>query len=443
LLADELECTVSGVLMDGLVLVADESERIAGLLLGAARLCMPTLLVPVRGSASVPADSIERLHDPLETLADEVLGSRRSPHGHGEGDSYAEHAVACLAEVMGLTMPHASTAPTGSVEQMRLAFEAGQRAVGLVKQNLGIQRVLLISAFSNAIRADAVMGGWPETLLFLLALAQEAGVKLTWGTLSEIGQETPQMCRLPGGKGQGLRHFRAAGGWPAVFSALRGKWMPHPMASGRGVNELSRSASVKDGTVIRVKKPYRAEGGIVFLKGNLAPLGAAFTPSADLSAKLFPFSGPARVFDSREAALDALSHKKIKRGDALVIRHEGPKAAKGLRPMALVGIELTAQGLAGSVPVITDGRWGFPIDAVSAVGLVSPEAAVGSPLSVLKDGDVVHIDPALGRLDVHVTEMDLKLRLARWKAPLAPLEGGYIARHARQVGSALEGAVLK
>jgi dihydroxy-acid dehydratase len=412
--ADETECLALAAGVDGAALVAEGND-----LLGAARLNRPAVFVPALGAGGGPAEA------------------------GGDADDYSGRSVGLLAEVMGLTLPYAATAGTGSVEQLALAEAAGRRVVELVAQNFSVRRVLMTNAFLNAARADAACGGSAGGALFLLALAHDAGVKLTLEAFAEAGRSTPQVCRLQGPGGHRLGQLHAAGGVPALLSALKGQWLPHSTVSGRGVNELAKLGRVKDAKVIRARGPYREEGGLIVLRGNLAPQGAFFHPPAEASGKPIVFSGPARVFDSREAALAAVQAKRIAKGDVLVVRYEGPRGGPGLRSLAAVRELLASQGLAGAVALFTDGSWGGADGAGLAVEMAAPEAVEPSTLSVVRDGDRVTIDVPARRVNVHLTDTDTKVRLARWQPPAARARNGFLGRYARGVTTVAEGAVLK
>lgn len=449
LLADEVESLARGAGLDGLILVADQNDASAGLLLGAARLPMPSIFVPVNTPVFVEDKAHGPSVDSWQMAAAALIQSRKkpgqtfSPNGHQiRRDDYAHGGMACLAEILGLTMPMAGTAPAGSQDQMRLAQGAGERAVELVRQGVDIRRVLMPNAFVNAARMDAVFGGWSDAVVFLMALAHEVGAKFSLSQFIEIGRRTPQLCQLTGPKGHSLAALHDAGGLPGVLRALKGQWLPHPTVSGRGVNDLMKNAQVKDTRVIHVKTPLRKEGGLTLLRGNLAAHGALFQTPPHFSKKLAAIQGPAKVFDSREAAVDAILQKKIVKGDILIVRHEGPKSGNGFRPLALISHLLAAQGLADQVAVVSDGRLGSPMEQGLFIEMVTPEAAEGSTLSVVRDGDRVDIDIAAQRLMVFLTDTDMKVRLARWQAP-APRSRGFLARQARAAASALEGGSWK
>jgi dihydroxy-acid dehydratase len=415
LLADELECLAGASGVDGLVLVAESNDGAAGLLLGAARLNKPALLAPARG---LPAPD-------------------------DRGEDYPACHVFLLAEAMGLTLPGAATAPAGSAEQAVQAEAAGRRAAELAAQGFSVRRVLMSNAFLNGARADAAFGGLPASALFLLALAQESGVKLSLDAVAEVGRDTPEICRLYGPKGHRLADLHAAGGVAAVLAALKGQWLPHSTVSGRGINELAKAARVKDPRVVRPRGGYREAGGLMVLRGNLAPQGALLRPDDDVFRKPPVFSGVARVFDSREALLAALAARKVAKGDVVVLRYEGPRGGPGLRPLTGLRGLVAAQGLAGHVALFTDGAWGGSVGEGLALEMASPEAVEPSALSVVRDGDRVTIDVPARRVNVHLTDTDTKVRLARWQAPAPRARNGFFARYVRSVTSAAEGAVLK
>lgn len=442
LCADEVECLALASGADGLVLVAEGNDAAAGLLLGAARLNKPALMVPA--AATVGARRGPGLPGRQSQAPACGKGSDETTMALiSEEDEYPGCFVGILAEVMGLTLPGASTAPTASAEQVTLAEAAGRRAVELTSQNFGIRRVLMSNALMNAVRADAAFGGHSNSALFLLALAQEAGVKLSLDAFSELGRRTPQLCLLHGEKGHRLKDMHAAGGVPGLLSALKGQWLPQATVSGRGINELAKAGRVKDGRVIRVREPYRDQGGLLVLRGNLAPYGAFFRPPENFLQKLAVFSGTARVFDSRENALAALSARRVRKGDVLVVRYEGPRGGPGLRSLGAIPRLLAVQGLNDSVALFTDGTWGGLVNAGLAVEMATPEAVEPSALSIVRDGDRITIDVPARRVNAHLTDTDTKVRLARWQAPPARARNGFMARYARSVGTVLEGAVLK
>lgn len=451
ILADEVECLAKGADLKGLVLAADQNDAAAGLISGATRTGLPFLFVPLRGSLGAPDAPAADVSDSLAHVADALVKSLRRPdtksafstNGHVTArDDYYQNAIACLAEIMGLAAPHSSTVATGSAEQMRLAQDAGQRVVEMVGQSFDVRRFLLPSAFMNGARMDAAFGGWPDAGAFLLSLAQDLGVKFYLDHVAEAGQKTPQIASLDG-KEFGLRHLHAAGGLPAVLRALKGHWQPHPLLNGRSMNDLVKSAPSKDAPVIKSKTPIRKEGGLVVLKGNFAPQGAFFQVPASFPAKTKVFSGPARVFDSREQALDALLNKQIKKGDVLVVRYEGPRGGQGFRPLALIGHVLSSLGLADSVAFVTDGRLGTAIPEGLIVQMASPEAAAGSAFSVIRDGEQIDIDLVGRRLMAHLTDTDLKVRLARWQAPPPRLRSPFLTRQARTAGALFQAAPFK
>ncbi|HOW28053.1 MAG TPA: dihydroxy-acid dehydratase [Elusimicrobiota bacterium] len=450
LLADQLECLVRGTVLHGLVLMGEQNDLLAGLLMGAARLNLPALVVPIGGS--VPA--VSRSPHPMDELARSILSGREEnredpcERDSVRSDDYASNAMACLAEGIGLSMPRSSTVAKGSVDQFRLAREAGRRAVDLVRQNLPVRRFLLLSSFCNAARLDAAFGGTSDVLVHLMALSREAVAGFTLDKFEAAGRQTPCLCWIPGipsvfkeGKDT-LSRFHEAGGMPALLSALGHELQPHGTVLGKNIVDLAKSVrGPVDSDVIRTKRPYRREGGLVFLRGNLAPEGAVLQVNPETCAPPDGrFSGSARVFDSSSAAVQALAKKQIKRGDAVVVRYEGPAGAPGLRSVGIVARLISALGLSTDTLLVTDGRLSGMGNA-TAVEMVSPEAAGRSALSILKEGDRVTLDMNARSLVVHLTDTDIKVRLARWQMPPGRPESGYLSRYARGVGSALKGAL--
>jgi dihydroxy-acid dehydratase len=415
-LADFAETLFRDSDLAGWVLVTRSNENLAALLTAGVRLDRPAIVVPA----------------PLETASEGRAGG-----------GYAENAVACLTEVMGLSLPYSSTVPAGSPEARETAFAAGQRAAELIRQNLTLRRVLTANAFQNAVRLDAALGGSSEAVLFLTALAREAKVKFGWENFDDAGAKTPQVGWFPGGRQPGIAEFHAAGGVPAVLSILKGAWLPHPSSAGRSLVDVAKTARVKDPRLLRVRSPYRKEGGLRILKGNMAPAGAVCRIAPNYPEKQQTFSGPVRVFDASDAAESALRRKQVRRGEVLVVRYAGPKGGPGLRSLEKLVQLVSEQDLTAHVALVTDGCWGAAPGPLLAVEMVSPEAFDSSPLAVLKDGDRVEIDPAGRRLHVFLTDTDQKVRLARWQAPAPRATDGYLARYVRSVGSAPEGASVK
>ena len=404
LLADEVECAALSAGMEGLVVIGSSSEGLAGLLMGAVRTSLPAIAVNLgKGAGGCPA-----------------------------------FRFALAMEAMGVSMPGMASMEEGSPERFELAYQVGRRAVEMVRQGQGLKKIITGNALSNAVLLDAALGGTAETTLHLLAIAQECGVKLSYGAIGRIHQETPQLVDLKVSKAEG---FAKAGGVFAVLSALKGRVLPGMTVSGKNIADLVRAASPRDPKVIHIKKPLRKSSGLAILSGNLASDGAIVDVGALPEARQ-AVSGSVRVFDSEESCTAAVRNHRIKKGMILVVRYEGPAGGPGMRPLRSLQAVLEEMGLAETVPVITDGRLaGFPKGLF--VGMVSPEAAAGGPIALLKDGDLVEINVPQRQLIARLTDTDLKVRMARWKTPAPKASGGYLSRYSRLVTGAHLGAVVK
>jgi dihydroxy-acid dehydratase len=315
------------------------------------------------------------------------------------------------------------------------------RVVELVKQNIVSRRILTPNAFHNAIVVDMALGGSSNTVLHLPAIAAEAGVKLPLETFDEISKTTPHIACLEPAGDHYMEDLEHAGGVPAVLSALKNKLMSNLTVSGKNVMDIAKESRVLDREVIKIHSPYHKEGGIAILKGNLAPDGCVVKQSA-VKDKMKVFSGPARVFDSEEAAMEAILKKKINKGEVIVIRYEGPKGGPGMREMLGPTSALQGMGLAESVALLTDGRFSGGTRG-PCIGHISPEAAEGGPLAAIRDGDIIMIDIPKRQLNVRLTETDIQMRMAKWTAPANKFKFGYLSRYARMVNSANTGATLK
>ncbi|MCM8782347.1 MAG: dihydroxy-acid dehydratase, partial [Candidatus Omnitrophica bacterium] len=302
--------------------------------------------------------------------------------------------------------------------------------------------IMTKEAFENAIRIDMALGGSTNTALHLVAIAKEAGIKLPLELFDKISRETPHITSiLPGGKFY-MEDLDAAGGIPAVMKRLATSLNDAMTLSGKTISQIAREAEVYDEDVIRpVKNPYHKEGGIAVLKGNLAPDGAVVKQTA-VSEKALKFKGKAVVFDSEEAAMNAILDGKIRKGNVVVIRYEGPKGGPGMREMLGPTSAIVGMGLVEEVALITDGRFSGGTQG-PCIGHISPEAAAGETLAIVEDGDEIVIDIPNRKLDVKLTQLEIKARLSKWKEPEPKVKEGYLARYARFVTSADKGAVLE
>lgn len=454
LIADVVESVAKAHCLDGLVLLTNCDKITPGMLMAVARLNIPAIVVTAgpmmtgtykNQRRSFVRDTFEAFGQfQAKKISEAELGELEMSACPGAGSCqglYTANTMACLTEAMGMSLPGCGTALAVSAKKRRIAYESGIRVVDLVKQNIVARRVMTMNAFRNAILVDMALGGSTNTVLHLPAIANEAGIKLPLDVFDEISKKTPHITLLEPAGNQYMEDLDRAGGIPAVLSVLRGKLASSITVSGKNVSEIAKEHEVLDKDVIRAAKPYSHEGGIAILKGNLAPDGCVVKQAA-VKDKMKVFTGTARIFDSEETAMDAILKKKIKKGEVIVIRYEGPKGGPGMREMLGPTSALEGMGLSDHVALITDGRFSGGTRG-PCIGHVSPEAAEGGPIAALRDGDVITIDIPKRQINVRLTDTDINVRLAKWTAPANKFKFGYLSRYARLVGSAGSGAVLK
>ncbi len=341
-----------------------------------------------------------------------------------------------------MSLPRCGTALAVSSEKRRIAFESGERIIGLVREGITPRKILTRAAFENAIRVDLALGGSTNTVLHLLAIANDAGVKLPLELFDKLSMNTPHIASLEPVGIHYMEDLHWAGGIPAVLHRLKNRIKDNPTVSGKRIKKIISEVDYINEEVIKpIDTPYHKEGGIAVLKGNIAPLGAVVKQSG-VSDKMMRFTGRARVFDSEEAAMKAILGKKIKKGDVLVIRYEGPKGGPGMREMLAPTATLMGMGMGESVALITDGRFSGGTRG-PCVGHISPEAMEGGPIALVKEGDVIEMDIPNRRIELRVESGELEKRKAKWKPPEPKIKEGWLARYAKVVTSANTGAVVK
>jgi dihydroxy-acid dehydratase len=355
---------------------------------------------------------------------------------------FTANTMACVTEAIGMSLPGCATALAVSGEKRRIAFESGSRIVGMVKEGLTPRKIMTSNAFENAIRIDMALGGSTNTSLHIPAIAHEAGIELPISIFDTISRRTPHICNmLPGGQHY-LEDLDAAGGIPGVLSRFASVLKDSPTVSGRSIVALAKAGRVRNADVIRpVDKAYHREGGIAVLSGNLAPKGSVIKQTA-VSEKMMRFEGTAVVFDSEDEAMAAIMGGRIKAGHAIVIRYEGPKGGPGMREMLSPTSAIMGMGLGESVVLITDGRFSGGTKG-PCIGHVSPEAADRGPIAIVKNGDKIVLDIPGRRLEVRLSQAEIKKRLAKWKPRKPKITTGWLARYAKVVTSANTGAIVK
>ncbi len=455
LIADCAESMVRAHAFDAVVFVPNCDKVIPGMLLAAARLNLPTVFVS--GGPMLAGDfrglkvDLSDVFNALGALGkgeispddlEELEGAACPGCGSCAG-MFTANTMNCLLEALGLALPGNGTAPAVSAGRLRLAKEAGIRVMEILADGGPRPRDILgVAAFENAFRVDLALGGSTNTVLHLLALAEEASVPFPLAKINVLSETTPQLCKLSPAGPHHMEDLHRAGGIPAVMGELAKGGLLHldsPTVSGPVRKRLSQA---QDREVIKpLKDPHSPVGGIAVLFGSLAPEGAVVKRSA-VAEGMLHHRGPARVFDSEAEAVRAIDARNFRDGDVIVIRHVGPKGAPGMPEMLTPTALLSGMGVDDRVALVTDGRFSGATRG-AAIGHISPEAAQGGPIAAIHDGDEIEIDIPSKRLDLHVSTEEIERRL-RERPPQPPaVPTGYLARYASRVTSASRGAVLK
>ncbi len=455
LIADMIEVVVEAHKLDGLVMLTNCDKITPGMLMAAARINIPTVVVTAGPmlSGRIGRKRLSLVRDTFEAvgrfkagaITEKELEMCEMEACPGQGSCqglYTANTMACVTEAIGMSLPGCATAVAGLAKKRRIAFDSGYRVVELVRENVKPLDIMTKEAFENGIRIDMALGGSTNAVLHITAIAKEAGVDLSLETFDRISRETPHISNLRPGGDFMMEDLDAAGGIPAVMKRLKELMNNTNTVSGRTIYEIADEAEIYDDEVIRpLDNPYHKEGGIAVLFGNLAPEGAVIKQTA-VSENMMSFKGVARVFDSEEAAMEAILGGKIKPGDVVVIRYEGPKGGPGMREMLAPTSAIVGMGLSDSVALITDGRFSGGTKG-PCIGHVSPEAAAGGPIGLLKDGDIISIDIPNRRIEVELSQAELEKRKREWRPPEPKIKKGYLARYAKFVTSASTGAVYK
>jgi dihydroxy-acid dehydratase len=349
--------------------------------------------------------------------------------------------MACLTETMGMSLPGCGTGLAGSAKKRRIAQASGERIVELVKKNIRPLDIINDHSLQNAIYVDMALGGSSNTVLHLMAIAHEAGIKLGLKTFDKISKSTPHITNLEPSGPYFMEDLEYAGGIPAVLKRLKRKLYNTRTLSGAKIFGIADNAEIFDEEVIRpFDRAYHKQGGIAVLFGNLAPGGAVVKQSA-VNPKMMKFTGYAKVFNREEEAMQAILNKKIKKGDCIVIRYEGPSGGPGMREMLAPTSAIVGMGLSDSVALITDGRFSGGTKG-PCLGHISPEASAGGPIAILKNGDIIDIDITNRKLQVRLSESEIGRRFNNWRSVPPKIKTGYLARYSKLVSSADKGAVL-
>jgi dihydroxy-acid dehydratase len=454
IVADLVESVAEAHALDGLVLLTNCDKITPGMLMAAARLDIPCIVLtagPMHSGRignrrlSLVSDTFEAVGRFQRGEIDAAELSRLEAEAcPGEGSCqglYTANTMACLTETMGMSLPGCATALAGMSKKRHIAYASGQRVVELVRRNVTARKILTKAAFANAIRVDLALGGSSNSVLHLLAIAREAGVDLPLSEFDRLSRETPQLTTVTPGGPHMMEDVEYSGGIPAILNRLLPFLKKNPTVSGEEITAIARRGRVLDDGIIRtLKAPVRKEGGLAILTGNLAP-GGAVVKQSGVDPSMFVFRGKARVFDSEEAAMAAIMGGRIRPGSVVVIRYEGPRGGPGMREMLSPTAAIMGMGLGTKVALITDGRFSGGTHG-PCIGHISPEAMEGGPIALVREGDPIVLDIPKRKLSLDVPAAELARRRKGWKAPAPKVAKGYLSRYAKLVRSAGEGAVV-
>jgi len=457
LIADSVEDMVEAHQFDALVFIPNCDKVVPGMLMAAARLNIPSIFVsggPMM-TGRLPEDPSARLNTAyLHVVAGEVIKGKRSeaelkrmekvacPGCGSCSGIWTANTMNCLTEAIGMGLPGNGTIPAVDARRICLARQAGKQVMNLLAQNICPLDIITIESIRNAFTVLMAFGGSTNAVLHLLSIAHEAGVSFHLPDINDMRMNAPLVCKLNPASDYDLEDFDQAGGTPALMNEIKGLLnLGVKTVSGKTLGDNIASAEVKDRSVIRpLSDPYSRTGGITILFGNLAPDGAV-VKSAAVAPEMMAHQGPARVFDSEEDAVKALTGKTIKPGEVMVIRYEGPRGGPGMREMLICTDLIKGLGLDKEVALITDGRFSGATSGAS-IGHVSPEAASRGPIAAVHDGDIIRIDMPNCRLDVELTEAEIDKRLSQLPEFEFKIKKGYLRRYAERVTSGSMGAIL-
>ena len=456
LIADSTECMALAHAFDALVMVPNCDKNVPGLLMAAARLNIPCIFVSggpmlagrVKGCKTSLSSMFEAVgsYNSGKITAEELneYENKVCPSCGSCSGMYTANSMNCLTEVLGMALRGNGTIPAVYSERIQLAKRAGMKIMELLEKDIKPRDIMTEEAFSNALTMDMALGCSTNSMLHLPAIAHECGIDLNLDIANEISSRTPNLCHLaPAGRTY-MEDLNEAGGIYAVMNEINKLGLLKTdliTCTGKTVAENIEGVVNKNPEVIRpVDDPYSTTGGIAVLRGNLAPDSCVVKRSA-VAPEMLSHSGPARVFDCEEDAMNAIMGGEIREGDVVVIRYEGPKGGPGMREMLNPTSAIMGMGLGSTVALITDGRFSGATRGAS-IGHVSPEAAVGGPIALVRDGDIIEIDIPANTINVKLSDEELAARKAEWQPREPRITTGYLARYAKQVSSGAQGAVL-
>ena len=466
LIADSIECVTKAHQFDALVMIPNCDKIVPGMLMAAARLDLPTVFVsggpmmpghlPGKDPSNPYAGRNLSLSDMFEAVGAYAVGKinenqlKEMEHNACPGcgacsGMFTANSMNCLTEVLGLGLPGNGTIPAVTGERIALAKHAGMAVMNLYKRGITARSMMTAENFRNALAADMALGCSSNTMLHVPAIAHEAGLEIDLHEVNEISNRTPNLCHLAPAGHTFMCELNDAGGVQAVLAELAKKNLINTSlitATGKTIAENLEGVRNRNPEILRpIDNPFSENGGLAILFGNLAPNGTVVKRSA-CAKELLHHTGPARVFNDESEAMAAVQNQKIKAGDVVVIRYEGPKGGPGMREMLAVTAALAGQGLDKQVALITDGRFSGATRGAS-LGHCSPEAAVGGPIALVEEGDLIELDINNYKITLKVSDEELAARKAKWVAPEPKVKEGYLARYAKLVSSADKGAILQ
>lgn len=456
LIADSIESMAIAHGFDALVLIPNCDKIVPGMLIAAARLNIPAIVVS--GGPMLSINFKGKFRDLNTTF--EAVGAYKAgnideqelveleeaacPSCGSCSGMFTANSMNCLCEVLGMALPGNGTIPAVYSERIRLAKHAGMKIMELLEKNIKPRDIITPDSIYNALRVDMALGCSTNSMLHLPAIAYEAKAPISLEYANEISSQTPNLCHLAPAGEHHVQDLYAAGGVTAVMNELSKKnllKLDTITVTGKTQGENIKNHPVQDYTVIRpIDNPYSETGGIAVLKGNLAPAGSVVKRSA-VAPEMLVHSGPAKVFESEEEAIDAIYKGKIVKGDVVVIRYEGPKGGPGMREMLSPTSAICGMGLDKDVALITDGRFSGATRG-AAIGHVSPEAVEGGPIAFVKDGDIIDIDIVNCKLNIEVSDEEMAKRREGWTPNEPKVKTGYLRRYSKLVSSAMQGAVM-
>ncbi|MBS7655747.1 dihydroxy-acid dehydratase [Candidatus Bathyarchaeota archaeon] len=453
LIADSIEIMVKAHQLDGLVLISNCDKVTPGMLMAAARLNIPSIIVTggpmlsgiykgekvgvisvfeALGKVKSGELSLEELKEVEETSCP-TCGSCNG--------MFTANTMACLSEALGMSLPYCSTIPAVNSAKLRIAEKSGERIVKMVYEDLKPSDIMVKEAFENAIIIDSALGGSTNTVLHLPAIAKELGLTIDLKLFDEVNQKTPQLCSMMPGGAYDMEDLNKAGGIPALMLELKEKLnLGVKTVTGKTLIENVKEAKNLNENVIRsINNPVSSEGGIAILWGNLAPKGSVIK-TAGLSRKALTFKGEAKVFNSEEECVKAIFNNEVEKGDVIIIRYEGPKGGPGMKEMLSPTSAISGMGLSESIALITDGRFSGGTRGL-CIGHVSPEAADKGPIAAVENEDLIKIDVPKRTIEIELTSEEITLRLKKVKPPEKILKG-CLKKYVKLVSSADTGAIL-